>query len=524
MVETAERSVETSDGASDARETASRDEGEAAQIGTDQSDERIAVVDIGSNSIRLVVFEGLKRVPMPVFNEKVICGLGRELASTGRLSEEAVELALPNLQRFALLAEGMGVRRVEMLATAAAREAENGPDFVAEVERRTGLPVTVLSGEEEARIAAQGVVSGMPGADGVMGDLGGGSLELVRLENGRIGPWATLPLGPLRLADRTDGSRAAIEAEVSRHLSEVPWLNAVKGGNFYAVGGAWRAISKILMDQRSSPLQVIHGYGVPRAECDELMRLLAGLGRRSLSQMPGVSRRRADSVPYASVLLRAVGRAFGARNVIWSSYGLREGYLFEQLPEAERDRDPLLAISSELSSHDGRFEGFGAAMARWTGGLFPDEKPEEARLREATAHLADISWREHPDHRARQSVWRLLYFPFAGVDHSDRAFLATAVHARYGGSTKDSEVAAAYDLLSSEGRDQARVLGLAVRLAYAVAAGVPSLLDRTALLRRDGKLVLRLPADGSVPPGTAIERRFAALSDAADIEGEILLG
>ena len=493
-------------------------------LGPGVEDERVAVVDIGSNSIRLVVFEGLKRVPMPVFNEKVICGLGRELTSSGRLAEEAVALALPNLERFARLARGMGIGRIVQLATAAAREASNGSLFVAEVERRTGLPVEVLSGADEARIAAQGVLSGMPEADGVMGDLGGGSLELVRLEKGRIGDWATLPLGPLRLAELTDGSRDAIRAEIDRHLAQVSWLKSLRGGDFYAVGGAWRAIAKILMDQRSDPLHVIHGYTVSRSECDEMMRVLAGLGRRSLAQIPGVSRRRIESVPYGAVLLRAVGRAFGARNVVWSSYGLREGYLFDRLPTDEQRRDPLTAISGELARHDGRFAGFSDAVAHWTDGLFAEESAEQARLRVAAAHLADISWREHPDHRARQAVWRLLYFPFAGLDHAGRAFLAYAVHARYGGPVKSPEVETVLALLSSKARGRARVLGLAIRLAYAVAAGVPALLESTALVRRGERLLLKLPADGSVPPGTAVERRFDALRDAAECEGEIVVG
>lgn len=487
-------------------------------------DERIAVVDIGSNSIRLVVFEGFKRVPMPVFNEKVICGLGRELNSSGRLSDKAVELALPNLERFATLARGMGIRRIVQLATAAAREAENGAAFVAEVERRSGLPVEILSGEQEARIAAQGVLAGIPDADGVMGDLGGGSLELVRLDKGRIGDWVTLPLGPLRLADLSGGARNAVRREIDRHLSSVSWLKDLRGGNFYAVGGAWRAISRILMNQRSYPLHVIHGYSVPRVECDEMMHLLAGLGRRSLAQIPGVSRRRVDSVPYGAMLLRAVGRAAGARNVVWSSYGLREGYLYDQLDEATQRQDPLIAIARELSRLDGRFDGFGEAIARWTEGLFPDETAEQARLRVAAAHLADISWREHPDHRARQAVWRLLYFPFAGLDHAGRGFLAFAVHSRYGGSAKSGDVEIGLQLLGNKERGRARVLGLAMRLAFGVAAGVPALLETTRLARHGDSLVLTLPEDGSVPPGTAVERRFAAVCEAADLPGEIKLG
>ena len=491
--------------------------------------ERVAVVDIGSNSIRLVVFEGLKRVPTPVFNEKVICGLGRELHSTGRLSEESLDLALPNLERFARLARGMGIERIVQLATAAAREAENGAAFVAEVERRTRLPVQVLSGEEEARIAAEGVLAGTPGADGVMGDLGGGSLELVRLEAGEIGDWVTLPLGPLRLAEASGGSRSAAEAEIERALETVPWLAEARGGSFYAVGGAWRAVARVLMDQRSHPLPVIHSYSVPAGEVEEMMRVLAGLGKRTLSRMPSVSRRRVDGLPYGASLLRAVTRATGVRSVVWSSYGLREGYLYTQLSDGDRRRDPLLATAAELSETDGRFVGFAEAMSRWTAPLMLEDRDDaeegaETRLRLAAAYLADISWREHPDHRARQAVWRLLYFPFAGIEHAERAFLAYAVFSRYGGGAKDPDAGPALALLSNKQRRRARCLGLAMRLAFALAGGVPSLLESTALGYRGGTLLLRLPKDGTVPHGTAVERRFAALRDAAELPGEIEFG
>jgi exopolyphosphatase/guanosine-5'-triphosphate,3'-diphosphate pyrophosphatase len=134
-------------------------------------DRRVAVIDIGSNSIRLEIFDGLTRAFCPLFNEKVICALGRDLKSTGRLSEKGAELALINLPRFTRMARGMGAARIDMLATAAVREAENGAEFIAEVERRCGQEVRVLSGAEEARISALGVLAGIPDADGIMGDL-----------------------------------------------------------------------------------------------------------------------------------------------------------------------------------------------------------------------------------------------------------------------------------------------------------------------------------------------------------------
>ena len=160
---------------------------------------RVGVIDIGSNSIRIVVFSGATRAPLPIFNEKVMCGMGRRLHSTGKLDPDGVDLALGNLPRFAAAAEALGVDRLRVVATAAIRDALDGAQFIARVRETAGLKIEIISGETEARLSALGLVSSLPEADGVIGDLGGGSLELVRLDKGALGPQATLKLGPLRL-------------------------------------------------------------------------------------------------------------------------------------------------------------------------------------------------------------------------------------------------------------------------------------------------------------------------------------
>ena len=479
--------------------------------------DRVAVIDIGSNSIRLVVFEGRSRVPRPFFNEKVICGLGRELNSTGRLSDEGVELALVNLERFSRMAAGMGVDDITLLATAASREASNGADFIAEVEGRTGLKVQLLSGEEEARVSAMGVIAGIPHADGVMGDLGGGSLELVELNQGEIGHSVTLPLGPLRLMELEKSDPQSMLREIDDRLEALDWLSDLEGRSFYAVGGAWRALARIMMDQMHYPLHVIHGFTVSRREVSDLLRVLSRLGSSSLEQIPSVSRRRLESVPYASELLRRVLRAGHPDRVVWSSYGLREGFVFEQLPAKERAKDPLLTTANELGK-EGRFPKFAKDILRWTDGLFPDDDADLRRLRTAACHLSDLCWREHPDYRARQALWRIMHFPFAGIDHAERAYLAYAVFIRYGAAAKEDVAENALALMSSKAKRRSRMLGLAMRLSYTLAAGISGLLVRTALRLDDNELRLLLPDDGTVPSGEAVERRFDALVSATDVE------
>jgi exopolyphosphatase/guanosine-5'-triphosphate,3'-diphosphate pyrophosphatase len=475
---------------------------------------RVAIIDIGSNSIRLEVFDGLTRAFCPLFNEKVICALGRGLKSTGRLCEQGAELALVNLPRFTRMARGMGVARIDMLATAAVREAENGAEFIAEVERRCGQKVQVLSGAEEARISALGVLAGIPDADGIMGDLGGGSLELVEIVKGTHGQSTTLSLGTLRLLELGREGDDAVRHEIGRRLAEVAWLERLRDRRFYAVGGAWRNIARIHIDQVGYPLRMIQGYSLSRADAGDFARVVSGLSSRSLIGMSGVARRRQDVLPYAALLLRRILRTHSPDRVVFSAYGLREGFVFDRLPAEERTRDPLLAAAADFGRREGRFGDLGKLLAAWTGPLFAAEDPAWLRLRQAACHLSDLAWREHRDYRASQALYRLLHYPFSGLDHPGRAFIAYTVFNRYGGAPAVREVATARALLTPEAMARARILGLALRLAYRLTAGTRALLESTRLVLEDGKLRLILPSDGTAPLGEAVERRFQALAEA----------
>ncbi len=479
---------------------------------------RTAVVDIGSNSIRLVVFDRLSRAPLPVFNERVLCGLGRGIDRTGRLDDEGIALALTNLTRFAKLVEAMAVDRFDLLATAAVRDAKNGPEFVADVEYRCNAKVTVLSGMAEARLAALGVICGMPGARGVMGDLGGGSLELVQVHDDEMQEAVTLPLGPLRLSAVANGSHEAATAEIDRHLDRVGWLGEVAAEEFYPVGGAWRQLARIHMEQSNYPLHVIHGYTMGRSQAQDLSRVVSRLGPQSLARIPGVSKKRLETLPYAALLMSCVLRRMQPSKVIFSAFGLREGHLFDLLSAEEQARDPLLVAAADLAESEGRFGDLGAEIDAWCAPLFPDDSEEEARLRRAAAHLADIAWREHPDYRAVQALYRLLRLPLIAVDHDERAFLAYTAFIRYGGKANGSTASTPLQLMSQRQGERARMLGEAMRLAITISGGTRQILRRTALVRENGRLHMHLPDDGSVVGGDAVERRLKALAKAAGLK------
>ncbi|MDR3517862.1 MAG: Ppx/GppA family phosphatase [Azospirillaceae bacterium] len=492
--------------------------------------ERVAVIDIGSNSIRLVVFDALGRSPMPLFNEKILCGLGRTVERTGRLNPEGVTTALENLSRFALLARAMQVARIEVLATAAVRDASDGADFVALVARQTGLSVRVIQGEEEARLSALGVLSGSPDALGLMGDLGGGSLELVNLTRGAIGEQVTLPLGPLRLMDMGVPRPAGLVKAVDDHLASLPWLGGMTGRTFYPVGGNWRAIARLHMEHFKHPLHIIHSYTVNVDDATmQFMGGLAGLNRLPKAAVPLLAaRRRGDTLPFAALVMERLLRMVRPSRIVFTAYGLREGLLFDLLTPSEQAQDPLLAYCAGVAVRLGRF-GQGEIIAGWTAPLFVGEDQAALRLRQAACLLSDLGWAEHPDYRAEHVFLRVLRMPFVGLDHSERAFLALVGYARYEGRIdaldplQDRTLADARALMSESQLRRALVLGLALRLAHSLTGGVATLLQRTQLRLEDERLVLTLAGDAGVLAGDVVERRLSVLARLLNRAGTVAL-
>ena len=371
---------------------------------------RCAVVDLGSNSVRLVVYEGACRNPVPIFNEKAVLRLGKGLQATGRLNQEGVTQALTVLHRYHAVARAMGADPLEVLGTAAVRDASNGAAFIEQLQARLpGVPIRILSGPEEAEYSALGVLCGIPDADGLLADIGGGSLELVRLAAGQPGGEAqTLGLGVIRLTERAGGDLARARAIADGDLAAVPWLRDVAGRDLYLVGGAWRAVARLHMAQTAYPLHMVHQYEVPIEEARELAGMIAGAGRRLLERLPGVPRKRIDDLPFAAVVLRRVLRASGVRRVVFSASGLREGWFMRHMPPEIREQDPLIAAGQDYARRLGRDPAFPPLLITWTAPLVAYETPEARRLREALCWMSDLGSRDHPEFRAEQAFWRVL--------------------------------------------------------------------------------------------------------------------
>lgn len=480
---------------------------------------RVGIIDVGSNSIRLVVYERASRAPLPVFNEKVLCGLARGLDATGRLNPEGVEMALANIDRFHTLAHNMKVTSLDLLATAAVRDATDGDDFMRQLARRPGLRAHTVSGQDEARFSGYGVICGMPEANGVMGDLGGGSLELVALAKGRLGASSTLPVGPLRLmsSDKGDPKKAIVEA-----IESVRWLREEAGKTFYAVGGAWRAFARLHMEQSGYPLHIIHHYEISTEEARAVARLIAAQSPKSLEKMPGVSRRRVDTLPLACLALDRLLAALKPRSVVFSAFGLREGFYFSQLGDAERARHPLIAFAEEQGAGWRRFDLSPDEIFDWLTPVFAGETEVDRVLRTAACHLSDISWDDHPDYRADQAYFRVLHLPSPGMSHHERAVLAMVLTYRYKSDPKSAMIDTALRLADAKGRTFARRLGACLRLAYNLSGGAPGLLPQIRLRRVERELRLIVPSELRGRLGDVTARRLETAAEAFDLKAAIV--
>lgn len=456
------------------------------------SDRRQAVIDIGSNSIRLVIYEGPRRSPFAIFNEKALCGLGRDVGANGALNPTAVLSALATLRRFRLLLDENGGPVTRVIATAAVRDAPDGADFVAAV-REIGFEVEVIGGDREARLAALGVVSLEPTATGLVGDMGGGSLELVGLVDGAIGEMTSLSIGPLRLMQQTGADQLAARRIIDASLGGVDWLGKSRFPRLFAVGGAWRALARIHMRVRSHPLPVLHHYEMTSRQAIEICELVARQSRASLEEIPGVASRRIDTLPFAALVMKAVIERAGLLEVVVCAGGVREGLLFDTLTDAERMIDPLFEGARFLASRLSPTPETGEVAARFIEPLFSDETPTLRRRRIAASLLLDIASFFHPDLRGAQAFDTALRGPFTGLTHADRVAIALSLYCRHEGRRTAYPDQAPLALLSPEEKVHAIRVGLALRAAAAYSPKMPGPLTNARMIIEGGALVLEAP-------------------------------
>ncbi|NIZ60099.1 exopolyphosphatase [Sedimentitalea sp. CY04] len=458
---------------------------------------RVGVVDVGSNSVRLVVFDGAARSPAYFYNEKIMCALGAGLSESGVLNPKGRKRALAALHRFQKLATGMGLPPLSVVATAAVRDASDGPDFCAEVLRETGLKIWVIDGREEARLSTQGVLLGWPGSYGLVCDIGGSSMELAELQDGRVGKRVTSSLGPLKLRE-LPGGRKGRKAHIKQVITDLSNQMGPQQDRLFLVGGSWRAIARIDMERRGYPLKVLHEYRMTAQSVRDTLKYIEKNDIEELRQACGLSLARMSLVPYAVDVLTRLVRTFKPRDIAVSSYGIREGLLYEQMPQRLRNRDPLIESCRFAEAKDARMPGFGKTLYQFVSPLFKSGPDSTKRLIKAACLLHDVSWRAHPDYRAEVCFDNATRANLGGLKHSERIFLGLALLHRYRNKRQGSQYKQLFKLLDEKGQNQAEILGKAMRFGAMLMVSNDG--DIGVLKWQPRKKQLRLTLPKSVEP------------------------
>ncbi len=477
--------------------------------------EPVAIIDIGSNSVRLVIYEGLSRSPAVLFNEKVLCGLGQGVAQTGKLDEKASKRALVAIKRFNHLSTQVGVSDLHILATAAVREADNGTEFITNVEKICGAYVQLLSGDKEAYYAGLGASSGFYAPDGIVGDLGGGSMELISTSS-KEGDGLTTPLGGLRLQETSKGNISDARKIARKELSRVKLKWPGKNKCFYVIGGTWRSLARLHMFNVNYPLDVVHDYTVKAKDYIEFCKRVAKQDLNDFKGIEEISKNRQNLLPYGAVALIETLEHLGAKEVTISATGLREGYLYSLLDEKMRKSDALLEATGELAILRARSPQHSLELADWTDSALKaiglKESKSETRWRKAACNLADISWRSDSDFRAEQSLGIINNAGFNSISHEGRAYLAIVNFHRHQGLGSKHQPPKIASLATQETAKKARLIAGLFRVLYLFSASVEGILPTIKLVRTEyGNLVLQIPEELSVLTGERPASRLEQL-------------
>lgn len=445
--------------------------------------------------MRLVIYDIFGSHFTPVYNEKILAGLGRDLRDTGRLSVSGKAQCREALVRFSKIIAARGLPPPLIGATAAMREAEDAPDFVAEIKAETGLDISPVSGAEEARLSALGLLSNNDRRKGLGADLGGASLEIMR-----VGPelrraeanikGISLPLGPF---DAIGGNLSSLkQADYQALIPELDRVLASVSGEMdgedklYLIGGAWRNLATIHQHRTNYPMRTLQGYRITSKAARKLAHWAWTDGLEELLSAPDMRPARAETLPYAGLLLERLIRRFKPESVVISMAGLREGLVWDSLPDSVKTRDALIDGCRDFARGFVQAEHFGAPLYRFLSPLLPHlpcgfGDINDARLLQAACHLAGLGKNLHPDYRAELVFEDVLYAPVAGLTHAERAFLSLSLFRTYTAKRRPPVAGLIDKLLIAPQRHTAACIGEAIRLAIVATGRTPSLLSEFEL-------------------------------------------
>ncbi len=482
---------------------------------------RTGIIDIGSNTVRLVVFEGASRAPRYFYNEKANCGLGIDLRQTGRLNPKGVKKTIQTLRRFISIMSGMKLKQVHFVATAAVRDAADGFQFVSQIERQFRIKIWVVSGEEEGILAASGVLMGWPEASGIVCDIGGSSLELAHLRNGLIHKSQSFQLGPLALNDfNRFGNTNAVYIEENLSVTKQEFPDSVQ--DLFLVGGCWRALARIHMSRKDYPLKVLQGYRVSVQSLNDTLGFVLSSKTRTLSKISSSSRERLELLPNAICVLKALIYRFKPENVVFSGYGIREGVCYKQFSPGIRQMHPLLEACKYLETNRARFPGFGEVLYGWLRPIFANLTRNEETLYLAACYLHDTIWQAHPDYRPQVCFETVTGANLGGIDHEGRVFLALSLMSRYKTANFKGINEDILELLDEKTIGKAMILGAVMRLGSMLSVAVSSNLKKTRIFLQENNICLCLK-EKDYFLGEAVEKRLNHLGYLMGLNPKIIL-
>lgn len=478
-----------------------------------KSPETIGIIDIGSNTVRLVVFRSTVGGAFRLIDQaRWSARLGHRLTSDGRLDDEAVQSLIEMLSHFVSICRKYEASAIRCVATAAMRAARNRDEVLTKLHAATGIAIEILTGEQEARYGGIAVMRSLPVTDGYVVDIGGGSTEISLIRDRRIVQAVSYPVGCVNVlenhgADMATGPVAAIERvhrEVRRLLSASPWTSAYPGLPLIGLGGTVRAFAKVIQRSSDYPLPRLHGFEQSPESLEALLERLASMTTGERRKMPGLSKDRSDVIVPGLAILSGVMRHLRANKLVVSGNGIREGLLFETgMPDIPNDgSNPVLehSIRNLNALYPSAPPDHLEQVSRLALALFDGLDGANRCSRDARAWLgaaaklykigATIDWNEYGNH----TFYMLLHTHWNGFSH--REIVLTAAIASYKNANANRRKLAPYRTILREGDIEAAAkTGAVLQLAAALDRSESQAIRDLHLTLTGNELLLHADAD-----------------------------
>jgi exopolyphosphatase/guanosine-5'-triphosphate,3'-diphosphate pyrophosphatase len=473
---------------------------------------RIGIIDIGSNSIRLVVFDGPKRSPLYLYNEKVFFRLGLQSFGGKPFGSNTLEAVSHIIKRYVAICRNMEISKIIMFGTSALREASNSNVLVESIREKTNVDVDIISGEKEAFYAAQGILLGFPNAEGVICDLGGNSVEFANIRKNVVTECNSVLLGPLTIKNLGEKCKN-LDDHMKNQLATITNFNGVKNKSFFLIGGSWRAIAKIHMQRIKYPLKIIQGYKVESKKLKKTLEFIQESSFLTKSDEMNISLGRLELLPQAARLLKIIIDEFEIKVLTFSSFGVREGLIYEHLSVAEKKRDPLIEAAKFFEKKETRFPKMSKHTFNWISPLYENLPPKTKRVILAATKLHDIAWIAHPDYKTEMCLEIVTRSNISGISHQERVFLAMILLFRHKAKPEKIFNSKLFKIVPKKKRKIALVIGKGLRLASTF-FGEKSLLNKIEFRLRANEVDLCFQSKMDSINGEIVEKRIQELNKA----------